>query len=84
VTRDEARVVGAAEIPWDPHEYSGRVCRACGVPRVFRRARINHSLQFMLSLGTLGVWLPVWGIVILLRKIRPWTCTACGSRQHRN
>ena len=66
---------------WDPYEYSARVCRTCARPRVFRRPRINSSFNYMLALGTLGVWLPIWAIIILVHHFKPWNCTVCGKNQ---
>ncbi len=73
----------APPIPWDTNEYRAMVCRTCGVPRVFRRRRMNHSFHFMLALGTLGLWLPVWGIAIIHQSMRAWTCIFCGVQQRR-
>ena len=56
-------------------------CRACHLPRVFRRRKTRHPLHFVLSIGTLGLWLPIWGILILLQALQPWTCTVCGIHQ---
>jgi hypothetical protein len=74
------------EIPvtWDPNEYRAMVCRSCKRPRVFRRPRINHSFQFMLALGTLGLWLPAWGVGIILQGLKPWNCTVCHGQQRRS
>ena len=60
------------------------VCRTCGRARVFRRRRVNHSTHFMLSLATLGLWLAVWGIIILFQVFRRWGCIFCGTRQLHN
>jgi hypothetical protein len=73
----------AVQIPWDPNEYRAMVCRKCGRPRVFRRPRLNSSFHFMLALGTIGLWLPVWAVAILIHALKPWNCTFCGSRQER-
>ena len=87
-TIPETPVGGEADrpphIPWDDDEHRTLWCRACGLPRVFRRRRIRHSVHFMLALGTVGLWLPVWGIVIILQALKPWTCTACGVHQRHN
>ena len=56
-------------------------CRRCELPRVFRRRRIRHALHFALALGTLGAWLPVWGLMIALQRLKPWSCTVCGRHQ---
>lgn len=71
-------------VPWDPNEYSAMWCRPCNRPRVFRRRRINHSRHLLLALGTLGLWLPVWGLILLLQPLRRWTCLVCGGHQRHN
>jgi len=68
-------------IPWDDQERRSMRCRKCDLPRVFRRRRTRHSLHFILAIGTLGIWLPVWGILILLQRNKPWTCPVCGVHQ---
>jgi hypothetical protein len=67
--------------PWDSQERATMLCRDCQLPRVFRRRKIHHSFHFMLALGTLGLWLPVWGVLIVLQLLQPWTCTVCGIHQ---
>ena len=67
--------------PWDSQERATMLCRDCQLPRVFRRRKIHHSFHFMLALGTLGFWLPVWGVLIVLQWLKPWTCTVCGVHQ---
>jgi len=84
VAGDPGEVAGALPIPWDPNEYSAKVCNSCGRPRVFRRPRIHHSFHFMLALGTLGIWLPAWGVAIILQALKPWNCTVCRAEQRRN
>ena len=74
----------SSQILWDPNEYSAMVCRSCGIPRVFRRRRINHSRHLLFTLGTLGLWLPGWGIVILLQPLKAWRCIVCGAHQLHN
>jgi hypothetical protein len=67
--------------PWDTQERATMLRRVCHLPRVFRRRKIHHSFHFMLALGTLGLWLPVWGILIILQLLKPWTCTVCSVHQ---
>lgn len=71
----------AEPLPWEDHERRTLLCHRCHLPRVFRRRKTRHSLHFILALGTIGLWLPVWGVAILMQILRPWTCTACGSHQ---
>jgi hypothetical protein len=64
--------------PVDDQERRTMLCRSCHLPRVFRRRRIRHSLHFVFAIGTLGLWLPVWGLLIILQHFKPWACTVCG------
>ncbi len=65
----------------DDHERRVMICRSCHLPRVFRRRKPRHSLHFALSIGTLGLWLPVWGLLIILQRFHAWDCTVCGIHQ---
>jgi hypothetical protein len=69
------------ETPWISEENRSMRCRVCQLPRVFHRRRTRHSLHFLLAFATLGIWLPVWGIVIIHHLLRPWTCTVCRTHQ---
>jgi hypothetical protein len=67
--------------PWEDHERRAMPCRRCQLPRVFRRRKTRHSLHFILSIGTIGIWLPAWGFAILVQFLKPWTCSTCGAHQ---
>jgi len=71
-------------LPWDDDEHRAMACRTCGLPRVFRRRKIHHSFHFILAMGTVGAWLPVWGVITVLQCFKPWTCTVCGAQQRDN
>ncbi len=68
-------------LPWEDHERRAMLCRRCQLPRVFRRRKTRHSMHFMLSIGTIGLWLPAWGLAILIQFLKPWTCSTCGAHQ---
>ncbi len=68
-------------IPPDDHEHRVMLCRSCHLPRVFHRRRTRHSFHFAFALGTLGLWLPVWGIILILHRFKPWACAICGVHQ---
>jgi hypothetical protein len=68
-------------IPPDDDEHRVMLCRSCRLSRVFGRRKTRHSVHFMLALGTLGLWLPFWGFLIVLQRFKPWTCSACGVHQ---
>jgi hypothetical protein len=81
VAADSAGPDDSQPIPWEDQERRAMLCRSCHLPRVFRRRRTHHSIHFILSLITFGVWLPVWGINIILQLRKPWTCSVCGIHQ---
>jgi hypothetical protein len=72
------------EIPWKSDENRTMRCRRCHLPRVFRRRKTRHSFHFLLSFATLGLWLPVWGVVIILQLLKPWMCSVCGVHQRKS
>ncbi len=53
-------------------------CGQCDSPQKSTRQHISHLLHFIVSLVTLGMWLPVWFGVALVANYR-WTCDACGA-----
>lgn len=56
----------------------GKFCRLCGKQTLAVRPGTNHVLHLLLSIVTLGIWLPVWlGLSI---KFGGWKCSQCGSR----
>ncbi len=59
-------------------------CERCGkwTPHTRRSTRINHSLQLILTVVTLGLWGFVWLALTLRRYFRgpePWRCAHCGE-----
>lgn len=43
-----------------------------------RAGSTNHVLHLILSLLTVGLWVPVWLLAIIRPK--PWACSVCGSQ----
>jgi hypothetical protein len=37
-------------------------------------------VNFFLCFITLGLWLPVWLLLLLGQELTPWRCVRCGSR----
>lgn len=52
-------------------------CASCARPTLHVQKTPNHVLHLLLSVFTLGVWVPVW-IIVSLTKQKP-RCTICGS-----
>jgi hypothetical protein len=53
-------------------------CSQCRDERIFGAPAINHRLQIILSILTMGLWLPVYGAITINATLRPWRCLTCG------
>lgn len=62
-------------------ESTQRRCDDCGKPTRHERTvrHANHILHFIISLCTLGAWVPVWIFLSLTPDKDPWRCSACGQ-----
>jgi len=58
-------------------EQTQRFCNRCGRHRLFTRPGTNHILHLLLSLVTVGLWLPIWLLCAI--RVGGWRCTVCGS-----
>jgi hypothetical protein len=56
-----------------------RHCGTCGQPRPFTKDGVNHILHVILSLLTVGGWLLVWILLIIVNALQPYRCTQCGQ-----
>ncbi len=59
-------------------EYTSKYCKYCGQQRKFERPGTNHILHLILSILTVGLWIPVW--ILSAIKIGGWRCSFCGKR----
>jgi len=55
--------------------------RKCGTNVLVKRPGTNHVLHLLLSIVTMGFWLPIWILVSI--KIGGWRCNQCGGRAKR-
>ena len=55
-----------------------RSCARCGVQTMHVQEKPNHVLHLLLSVFTIGIWLPVWALVGFLGE-RP-RCAVCGRK----
>ncbi len=60
------------------HRQSMRSCAGCGVPTLHVQQKPNHVLHMLLSVFTIGFWIPVWVLVSLFQG-RP-QCMTCGQK----
>lgn len=54
-------------------------CKDCGKNAVLYRKSANHILHLLLSVFTLGVWLPIWFLISF--QFGGWRCVNCGSKR---
>ena len=40
----------------------------------------NHILHLLLSLISVGLWLPVWALIVLCSMTERYCCHQCGSK----
>jgi len=52
-------------------------CPRCQHQQIFVRAQINHSLHFILTLLTAGLWAISWIALCIGKYVRPWRCEHC-------
>ncbi len=51
-------------------------CGNCDREVMIRRQGTRHVLHLLMSLVTLGFWIPVW--ILASIRIGGWRCTVCG------
>ena len=62
-------------------EYKSGFCMICGGKHKLERPKANHVLHLVLSVVTIGLWLPMWlGSSI---QFGGWQCSQCGSKKVR-
>ncbi len=65
----------------DHHQQFMRACNSCGVPRMHVQRKPNHRLHLLLTVLTVGFWLPVW-VLVSLFQAKP-QCMTCGEKAGR-
>jgi hypothetical protein len=63
-------------------EESSKFCKRCGRQVLVRRQSTNHILHLLLTLVTMGFWIPIW--ILCSVRIGGWRCTVCGTSAGRN
>jgi hypothetical protein len=56
-----------------------KTCKTCGQKRMFEKEKQNNTLHLILTLLTLGCWLPVWFLIAIAGAFKPYRCTVCGE-----
>lgn len=58
-------------------------CETCGGPKLFTKQGPSHILHLILSVITIGIWLPIWLLCVILNAFKPFRCEACGKAKVR-
>ena len=56
-----------------------RHCGTCGQKRPFSKKGVNHILHLLLSIVTVGFWIPVWLLVGVCAALTRYRCQFCGQ-----
>ncbi len=56
-----------------------RHCPVCQQYRLFAKQNPSHVVHLLLSVVTLGLWLPIWILCGIANAFEPFRCTACGQ-----
>ncbi len=62
-------------------QYSSVWCKRCGQYRQGVRQGANHVLHLLLSVLTLGWWIPVWILICICGTTAGWRCSQCGYQK---
>ena len=58
---------------------TGRYCSHCEKDVMAIKSTPNHILHLLLSLVTLGFWVPVWIVITFIAGVGVFRCTKCGK-----
>ena len=59
-------------------DQTSKFCPLCQKPTLWSRPGTNHILHLLLTVFTVGFWLPVW--ILASIRIGGWRCQSCGFK----
>ena len=62
-----------------PTQEESKYCDRCKQNVLVRKPATNHILHLILSLITVGFWIPIWILVGISVASTKWRCTHCGK-----
>lgn len=62
----------------DSHHQFMRACTSCGAPRMHVQRKPDHFRHLLLTVLTIGFWIPVW-LLVGIFQARP-KCMTCGEK----
>jgi len=54
-------------------------CKHCGTQRLGQAPAPNHILHLLLTIFTMGFWIPVW-LIVAIGSGGSYHCTHCGGK----
>ncbi len=56
-------------------------CEQCNAPRLHEEdpVAVNHVLHLLITVLLLGLWLPVWILLVIFAPVRHVRCQLCGK-----
>jgi hypothetical protein len=54
-------------------------CPHCARSVLGHRPAASHDMHLVLTMFTLGAWLPAWLLVSIYQQAQPYACSVCGS-----
>lgn len=55
------------------------LCKTCGDYRLATKAGTSHVFHLIVSVLTLGLWIPFWFLACVSNALTPFRCTVCGK-----
>lgn len=70
--------------PYEQQELARGRCPHCGRSVLLVRLvhAPSHPRHLLLSVTTLGLWLPAWILAVFRTRHRAWECAECGRSTH--
>ena len=62
-----------------PTQEESKYCDRCKRYMLVRKPATNHILHLILSIVTVGFWIPIWILVGISVASTKWRCTHCGK-----
>lgn len=60
-------------------DQKSKQCKFCGYPTLHVRHRLSEMWGCLLTLLTLGLWIPIWIVMSLFGSMGKYRCQQCGN-----
>ena len=57
-----------------------RHCKTCGKATLFAKDTFSDGWGCLLTILTAGLFLPVWILLAVMDRVKPWRCQVCGGK----